>query len=56
LFLVEGEEEDFVRFPVWKAETVDNLPTMGAAIEEEDKAGKRKGGAAGKAGAKKARA
>jgi hypothetical protein len=55
LFLVEGKEEDFERIPVWQAETLDNLPTMGAAIEEEEKGSKRKGGAGGKGGAKKAR-
>ena len=57
LFLVEGEEDEFARFPTWKAETVDTLPTLGAAIDEEEKgaAGKRKGGAGTSGAAKKAR-
>jgi hypothetical protein len=54
LFLVEGEEADFTRFPTWKAETVDNLAIIGGADDEDEKV---KGGAKRKApGAKPAAA
>ena len=57
LFLVEGTEEDFTRFPTWHAETVDSLATLGGADEEEEKGAKgaKRKGAAAKGPAKKAR-
>jgi hypothetical protein len=59
MFLVQGEEADFERFPVWKAETVDNFATLGKADEEEEgkgaKGGTKRKAPAAKAGAKKAR-
>ena len=57
LFLVEGEESEFARFPTWKTEVVDQLPTLGAAIDEDEggKGGAKRKGAAGAGPAKKAR-
>ena len=54
LFLVDAPQEEFTRFPTWKAETVDNLATLGGADDEEEKGGKRKGAPA-KGASKKAR-